>query len=179
MRAIALFNRQSSRAIGTAVLLGSAGGLVANGTASATSSATARSASTPRAYIQSIRFVQRPQHSKTTRTINKFALPQLRQEAIYSNGAHVHTVTGATYTTRAFRHTLHYALLRIANADANKTVTTQTVEVRYDAHTRGGGDAGPLQLKVTGHRYNSDPTPQPTYTGGPYPSPTPVPGRRS
>jgi uncharacterized protein with FMN-binding domain len=116
--------------------------------------APAHTAAVVRAHISSIRVLKKPAHGETSKQISRFALPLLKDEAISSHGGHVHTVSGATYTSKAFRKTLHYALVRIADSSASKTVTTHTVTVPYDG-APPGAVAGRLKLRVTGHRLSS------------------------
>jgi uncharacterized protein with FMN-binding domain len=44
------------------------------------------------------------------REISAFALPQLQQEAIAAQGAHIDTVSGATFTSDGYRRSLQSAL---------------------------------------------------------------------
>jgi uncharacterized protein with FMN-binding domain len=137
-------------ALGAAVLVGSVGGMMVQAQVAAAPRPTTQAATKVRAHITSIRVLKKPAHGETSKQISRFALPLLKAEAIKSHGAHVHTISGATYTSKAFRRTLHYALTRIADSEASTTVTSHTVTVPYDGAPRGV-HAGRLKLRVTGH----------------------------
>ncbi|HWD83453.1 MAG TPA: FMN-binding protein [Kribbella sp.] len=51
-----------------------------------------------------------PSSGGRDREISSFALPQLRQEALAAQGAHIDTVSGATFTSDGYRRSLQSAL---------------------------------------------------------------------
>lgn len=62
--------------------------------------------------VASIDFLQYPNDRTTSQYINSQAMPLLRQEAIQIQSASVSGVSGATYTSNAFRESLSDALLQ-------------------------------------------------------------------
>lgn len=50
--------------------------------------------------------LQLPSGNSTNEQINSYAGPQLRQEALHAENAHIQTVSGATYTSDAYRESL-------------------------------------------------------------------------
>jgi uncharacterized protein with FMN-binding domain len=60
--------------------------------------------------ITDISFLDYPQHQHESEQINSYAMPQLISEAIQSQSAQVDTVSGATFTSRAFAQSLASAL---------------------------------------------------------------------
>jgi uncharacterized protein with FMN-binding domain len=51
-----------------------------------------------------------PQGSGRDREINSFAIPQLQQETVAAQSAHIDTVSGATYTSDGYQQSLQAAL---------------------------------------------------------------------
>ncbi|MCX6787677.1 MAG: FMN-binding protein [Candidatus Kaiserbacteria bacterium] len=60
--------------------------------------------------IAGIQFLQHPSDRSTSRYINDQAMPLLIQEAIQAQSANVDGVSGATFTSQAFRQSLALAL---------------------------------------------------------------------
>lgn len=60
--------------------------------------------------LSDVQFLQYPSDQRNSVEINSQAMPQLKQEAIQAQSAHVNTVTGATDTSRAFVESLTAAL---------------------------------------------------------------------
>jgi uncharacterized protein with FMN-binding domain len=54
--------------------------------------------------------VQSPSAASTSRAINARACPILRSEALSAQSAAVNTVSGATYTSNAYKTSLQYAI---------------------------------------------------------------------
>lgn len=67
------------------------------------------SASTGTPKLVDVTALQLPQGGNSSR-ISSYAGPQLRQEALASNGSRVDTVSGATYTSGGYRSSLQSAL---------------------------------------------------------------------
>lgn len=67
------------------------------------------SASTGTPKLVDVTALQLPQGGNSSR-ISSYAGPQLRQEALASNGSRVDTVSGATYTSGGYRQSLQSAL---------------------------------------------------------------------
>jgi uncharacterized protein with FMN-binding domain len=51
-----------------------------------------------------------PSGGRRDQEISSFALPQLQQEAIAAQSAHIDTVSGATFTSDGYRRSLQAAL---------------------------------------------------------------------
>lgn len=60
--------------------------------------------------ITDVVFLQFPNTPGHSTEVSNFAIPQLRQEAIQSQSAHVDVVSGATQTSQAFMQSLQSAL---------------------------------------------------------------------
>ncbi len=60
--------------------------------------------------ISDVQFLQHPSDRTTSIAINTYAMPNLKQEAIQSQGPNVDIVTGATQTSQAFIQSLTSAL---------------------------------------------------------------------
>jgi uncharacterized protein with FMN-binding domain len=61
--------------------------------------------------LVSVKVLQFPNHSGTSRSINRKALPYLLQEAVAAQSAHVNIISGATLTSRAYARSLRDALV--------------------------------------------------------------------
>ncbi|HET8575079.1 MAG TPA: FMN-binding protein [Candidatus Paceibacterota bacterium] len=62
-----------------------------------------------------IKILDFPNTHETSVIINHQALPSLKQEAIQNQNADVHVISGATFTSEAFRNSLASALLQAQN----------------------------------------------------------------
>jgi uncharacterized protein with FMN-binding domain len=60
--------------------------------------------------ITDVEFLQFPNDSDNSQSINSQATPQLKQEAVQAQSAHVDIVSGATQTSQAFTQSLSAAL---------------------------------------------------------------------
>jgi uncharacterized protein with FMN-binding domain len=60
--------------------------------------------------ITEARAIVHPQGDSTTEQINGYAVPVLDQEVIAAHGAHIDTVSGATFTSEGYRQSLQSAL---------------------------------------------------------------------
>jgi uncharacterized protein with FMN-binding domain len=60
--------------------------------------------------LVSVDVLQSPNHQRTSRYINKQALPLLEQEVIQAQSVHVNIVSGATLSSRAYARSLRDAL---------------------------------------------------------------------
>lgn len=60
--------------------------------------------------ITDVTFLQYPNDNRTSINVNEMAMPQLRQEAIQAQSAHVDAVSGASDTSAAFQQSLSSAL---------------------------------------------------------------------
>jgi uncharacterized protein with FMN-binding domain len=60
--------------------------------------------------LTDVQFLQYPNDRRNSVEINSQAMPQLKQEAIQAQSAHVNTITGATDTSQAFVESLSAAL---------------------------------------------------------------------
>ncbi|OIO18981.1 MAG: FMN-binding protein [Candidatus Magasanikbacteria bacterium CG_4_9_14_0_2_um_filter_41_10] len=65
--------------------------------------------------LASVDFLQYPNDRRTSQYINDQAMPLLKQEAIQAQSASVSGVSGATYTSKAFRQSLTDALSQAKN----------------------------------------------------------------
>ena len=65
--------------------------------------------------ITDVTFLQYPSDRSTSRYINGQAMPMLTQEAISAQSANVNTVSGATFTSQAFKESLAAALASAKN----------------------------------------------------------------
>ena len=63
--------------------------------------------------ISDVKFLQYPSDRSTSIQINKVAMPYLVQEAIAAQSANVNIISGATFTSKAFRQSLQSALDKI------------------------------------------------------------------
>jgi hypothetical protein len=73
---------------------------------------TADGASTVRRQILSIKVPVFPNHTNRSVYISTNALPELVQEALKAQSAHIYIVSGATYTSDAFASSLQAAITR-------------------------------------------------------------------
>jgi len=62
--------------------------------------------------IADVQFLQHPDSRSTSRYINEQAMPLLTQEAVQAQSAQVNGVSGATFTSEAFRQSLASALAK-------------------------------------------------------------------
>jgi hypothetical protein len=60
--------------------------------------------------LSDVQVLQQPRAFRLSEQINSAALPRLRAEAIASGGRHVDTISGATFTSEAYRRSLQAAL---------------------------------------------------------------------
>jgi uncharacterized protein with FMN-binding domain len=60
--------------------------------------------------LVSVKVLQFPDHSGTSRSINRQALPMLKSEVISAQGTRVNLISGATLTSRAYLRSLNGAL---------------------------------------------------------------------
>jgi uncharacterized protein with FMN-binding domain len=60
--------------------------------------------------LVSVRVLQFPNHNGTSRSINRRALPILKNEVIRAQGTRVNLISGATLTSRAYLRSLNGAL---------------------------------------------------------------------
>jgi uncharacterized protein with FMN-binding domain len=60
--------------------------------------------------ISDVKFLQYPNHRRTSQEINNQAMPWLTQEAVQVQNANVDIITGATLTSQAFAQSLQAAL---------------------------------------------------------------------
>lgn len=65
--------------------------------------------------LDSVAFLQHPTSRRTSERINAIAMPRLESEAIQAQDANVSGVSGASYTSRAFRQSLADALSQAKN----------------------------------------------------------------
>lgn len=57
-----------------------------------------------------VKFLQYPRDQRTSQNINSQAMPYLKSEAIQAQSANVNMISGATFTSKAFRQSLSSAL---------------------------------------------------------------------
>lgn len=62
--------------------------------------------------LVSVKVLQYPNHSGTSRSINRQALPLLKSEVISAQGIQVNMISGATLTSRAYLRSLNGALMQ-------------------------------------------------------------------
>jgi uncharacterized protein with FMN-binding domain len=62
--------------------------------------------------ITDVEALRLPDSSRQSRQINDYAGPRLRQEALDAQSANIDTVSGATYTSEAYRESLQSAIDR-------------------------------------------------------------------
>lgn len=62
--------------------------------------------------IENVKFLSYPQNRGNSRIINNYAMPYLRAEAIQAQSANVDTISGATFSSGAFRKSLSSALIK-------------------------------------------------------------------
>lgn len=60
--------------------------------------------------ITSVKVLQAPDRNGRDQEISSYALPQLTQEAIGAQSAHIDTVSGASYTSQGYTQSLQSAL---------------------------------------------------------------------
>ncbi len=60
--------------------------------------------------ITDVKFLQYPNTHQTSVAINQQAMPYLKQEALQAQSGNVQIISGATYTSQAFRQSLQAAL---------------------------------------------------------------------
>ena len=93
-----------------------------------------------------------------SKNISHFAVPKLVQRAMAAQSASIHTVTGATYTSRAFRKSLASAILKLSQSASGITVYGGTYTVwdpQWTCTDCGAANAakyGVVRLEVRGHR---------------------------
>jgi uncharacterized protein with FMN-binding domain len=63
----------------------------------------------------SVDTLKSPNHNRTSKSINRAALPPLQKEAVRTQSARVHIVSGATLTSRAYVASLKDALKQASN----------------------------------------------------------------
>jgi uncharacterized protein with FMN-binding domain len=61
-------------------------------------------------HLVSVKVLQFPDHSGTSRSINRRALPYLKSEVMQAQGVRVNLISGATLTSRAYLRSLNTAL---------------------------------------------------------------------
>lgn len=93
----------------------------------------------------------------TSKHISSFAIPKLISRAMAAQSASIHTVTGATYTSRAFRKSLASAILQLSKSSTATTVYGGTYSVWDPQWTCSGCGYAParygvVRLEVRGHR---------------------------
>ena len=66
--------------------------------------------------ITSVGMAQMNLHGPQSQQISNNVIPQLEQQALASNGGPIHGVSGATYTSQAFAHSLQAALSQLKGA---------------------------------------------------------------
>ena len=93
----------------------------------------------------------------TSKQISHFAVPKLISRAMAAQSASIHTVTGATYTSRAFRKSLASAILKLSQSSTSITVYGGTYSVWDPQWTCTGCGTPParygvVRLEVRGHR---------------------------
>lgn len=62
--------------------------------------------------LVSVKVLQYPNHSGTSRSINRQALPLLKSEVISAQDTQVNMISGATLTSRAYLRSLNGALMQ-------------------------------------------------------------------
>ncbi len=65
--------------------------------------------------IVSVDALQSPNHNRTSKAINRQALPMLLQQVVTTQSAKVHMISGATLTSRAYIASLRDALSQASN----------------------------------------------------------------
>lgn len=65
--------------------------------------------------LADVAFLQHPHNQSTSQYINEQAMPMLRQEALRAQSSNVSGVSGASYTSAAFRKSLSSALAQAKN----------------------------------------------------------------
>ncbi len=63
-----------------------------------------------RGRLINVQFLDHPQNRSTSRRVNDYAMPYLRAEAIQTQNSKVDIISGATFSSGAFRKSLAYAL---------------------------------------------------------------------
>lgn len=98
-----------------------------------------------------------PGTSRTSKAINKLAIPKLIGEAMRAQSANIHTITGATYTSKAFKRSLMSAILQLEQSRTAATVYGATERVTDPQFTCPSGCPasetaryGVLELEVHG-----------------------------
>jgi len=87
------------------------GDLTANGTSEGTRYGPVQVRITIRSHrLVGVNALVYPSSGGRDREISSFALPQLEQEAIFAQSAHIDTVSGATFTSDGYRRSLQSAL---------------------------------------------------------------------
>lgn len=92
-----------------------------------------------------------------SRTISHYAIPKLVQRALAAQSASIHAVSGATYTSRAFKKSLASAILKLSQSSSSITVYGGTYSVWDPQWTCSGCPTPParygvVKLEVRGHR---------------------------
>jgi hypothetical protein len=93
----------------------------------------------------------------TSRHISYFAIPKLVSRAMAAQSASIHAVSGATYTSRAFKKSLASAILKLSQSRTSITVYGGTYSVWDPQWTCSGCGTAParygvVRLEVRGHR---------------------------
>lgn len=93
----------------------------------------------------------------TSRHISYFAIPKLVSRAMAAQSASIHAVSGATYTSRAFKKSLASAILKLSQSRTSTTVYGTTYSVWDPQWTCDGCGTPParygvVKLEVRGHR---------------------------
>ena len=92
-----------------------------------------------------------------SRTISHYAIPKLVSRAMAAQSASIHAVSGATYTSRAFKKSLASAILKLSQSRTAITVYGGTYSVWDPQWTCSGCGTPParygvVRLEVRGHR---------------------------
>ena len=98
-----------------------------------------------------------PATSRASKGINKLAIPKLIAEAMRAQSANIQTITGATYTSKAFKRSLSSAILQLEQSGTATTVYGATEKVTDPQFTCPNGCPaseraryGVLELEVHG-----------------------------
>lgn len=86
------------------------GDVTVNGTSAGTRYGPVQVRITVRTSLVAVEAIVYPSSGGRDREISSFALPQLRQEALAAQSAHIDTVSGATFTSDGYRRSLQSAL---------------------------------------------------------------------
>jgi hypothetical protein len=94
---------------------------------------------------------------KTSAKIAAYAIPKLIAEAMRAQSASIHAISGATYTSRAFKNSLVSAVIKLGQSRTTTTVYGRTYSVTIPIGCAGTCPSplpryGVVEVKVTGHR---------------------------